>query len=210
MDERLQFVRDALSDRFTRSELCARYGVSRRIGYKWLARYDAEGQRGLKNRSRAPHHCPHKIDPRLADLLIAARTAHPHSGARKLLIVLARQHTRIRRWPAASTVADLLARHGLVHKRRRRRPHRHPGVVRPTTTAPNDLWTADVKGQFPTGDGRYCYPLPIADQHTRYLLTCRGVLSTQTVQARPVFERTFREYGLPVAIRTDNGVPFAT
>jgi transposase InsO family protein len=83
-------------------------------------------------------------------------------------------------------------------------------VVRPTTAAPNDLWTADFKGQFRTGDRRYCYPLTIADQHTRFLLACRGLLSTQTVTARPVFERAFREYGLPVAIRTDNGVPFAT
>ena len=113
-------------------------------------------------------------------------------------------------WPAPSTAADLLARRGLVAKRRRRRPHHHPGVVPPTTEAPNDLWTADFKGEFKTGNGIYCYPLTIADQHTRFLLTCHGLLSTQTVTARPVFERAFREYGLPRAIRTDNGVPFAT
>ncbi len=86
----------------------------------------------------------------------------------------------------------------------------HPGVVRPVADAPNDLWTADFKGQFRTGDGRYCFPLTLADQHTRYLLACRGLLSTQTVTAKPVFERAFREFGLPLAIRTDNGVPFAT
>jgi transposase InsO family protein len=210
MDERLQFVRDALSDRFTMSELCARYGVSRRIGYKWLARYEAEGRRGLVDRSRAPHHCPHKIGSQIAELLITERTAHPHWGARKLLKVLATRHPRVGRWPAPSTAADLLARRGLVQKRRRRRAPVHPGVVRPTTAAPNDLWTTDFKGQFRTGDDRYCFPLTIADQHTRFLLTCHGLLSTQTVTARPVFERTFREYGLPIAIRTDNGVPFAT
>jgi transposase InsO family protein len=210
MDERLQFARDALSDRFTMSELCARYGVSRRIGYKWLARYDTEGRRGLVDRSRAPHHCPHKIGAAIADLLVAERTAHPHWGARKLLKVLTDRHARIQSWPAPSTVADLLARRGLVQRRRRRRAPVHPGVVRPTTAAPNDLWTADFKGQFRTGNGEYCYPLTIADQHTRFLLTCRGLLSTQTITARPVFERTFREYGLPIAIRTDNGVPFAT
>ncbi len=116
----------------------------------------------------------------------------------------------MKNWPAPSTTADLLARHGLVAKRRRRRPHQHPGVVPPTTRAPNDLWTADFKGEFKTGNGIYCYPLTIADQHTRFLLTCHGLLSTQTVTARPVFERAFRDYGLPVAIRTDNGVPFAT
>ncbi len=210
MDERLQFVRDALSDRFTMSELCARYGVSRRVGYKWLARYEAEGRRGLVDRSRAPHHCPHKVASRIAELLVAERTAHPHWGARKLLKVLATRHPRVERWPAPSTAADLLARRGLVHKRRRRRAPVHPGVVRPTTAAPNDLWTADFKGQFRTGDDRYCFPLTIADQHTRFLLACHGVLSTQTVTARPVFERALREYGLPIAIRTDNGVPFAT
>ena len=210
MDERLRFVRDAWGDRFTMSELCARYGVSRRIGYKWLARYDTDGRRGLVDRSRAPHHCPHKLGDAMVELLVAAREAHPHWGARKLLTVLARQHPRIAHWPAPSTVADLLARRGLVQKRRRRRASTHPGVVRPTTAAPNDLWTADFKGQFRTGDGTYCYPLTIADQHTRFLLACRGVLSTQTVTARPVFERTFRDYGLPIAIRTDNGVPFAT
>ena len=210
MEERERFVRDALSDRYTMSELCARYGVSRRIGYVWLARYEAEGRRGLADRSHAPHHCPHKIRPATTEVLIAERIAHPFWGARKLLAVLARRHPRITSWPAPSTVADLLSRRGLVHKRRSRRTPIHPGVVRPTTLYPNDLWTADFKGQFRTTDGRYCYPLTMADQHTRFLLSCRGLLSTQTVTARPVFERAFRKYGLPIAIRTDNGVPFAT
>jgi transposase InsO family protein len=210
MEERLQFVHDALRDRFTMSELCARYGVSRRVGYKWLARYEAEGRRGLTDRSRTPKHCARQTDSAITTLLIAAREAHPEWGARKLLRVLQNHHTDIATWPAPSTVADLLARRGLVHRRRRRRPTLHPGVVRPTIAAPNDLWTADFKGQFRTGDGAYCFPLTIADQHTRYLLACRGVLSTQTLTARPIFERAFREYGLPLAIRTDNGVPFAT
>lgn len=210
MDERLQFIRDAQRDQFTMSELCARYGVSRRIGYKWVARYEAEGRAGLSDRSHVPHHCPHKIQPAMEALLIAERVAHPHWGARKLLAVLARRHPRIQHWPAASTVADLLARRGLVQRRHPRRKPVHPGVVRPVTEMANDLWTADFKGQFRTGDGRYCFPLTLADQHTRYLLACRGLLSTQTVTAKPIFERAFREFGLPLAIRTDNGVPFAT
>jgi transposase InsO family protein len=210
MEERLRFVHDAFSDRFTMSELCARYGVSRRIGYKWLERFEAEGRPGLKDRSRAPHHCPHRVAPPTAKLLVAARRAHPHWGARKLLVILAARHPEIAGWPAPSTVADLLARRGLVQHRRRRRHPVHPGVVPATTAAPNDLWTADFKGEFRTGDGHYCYPLTIADHHARFLLSCRGLLSTKTVTARPVFERTFREYGLPLAIRTDNGVPFAT
>jgi transposase InsO family protein len=113
-------------------------------------------------------------------------------------------------WPAISTAGDLLARRGLVKKRRRRRPYQHPGVVPVTTTQPNDLWTADFKGHFRTRDRLYCYPLTVADQHTRYLLACHGLLSTRGVGVRPIFDRLFREYGLPRAIRTDNGVPFAT
>ena len=210
MDERLQFILDAQSDRFTMAELCARYGVSRRIGYKWLARYAEEGKRGLADRSRAPHTCPHKIRPVLAELLCEFRRSHPDWGARKLLKVLRGRHPEIEDWPAASTAADLLARRGLVRKRRRRRDHQHPGVVPIATEAPNDLWTADFKGQFRTGNGVYCYPLTIADQHTRFLLTCHGLLSIETLTAKPVFERAFREYGLPRAIRTDNGIPFAT
>src|SRR5438477_5699357 len=100
MEERLQFVRDALSDRFTMSELCARYGVSRRVGYKWLARYEADGRRGLGDRSRAPHHCPHKTATKTTELLVEAREQHPQWGVRKLLRVLSRKHRDIRAWPA--------------------------------------------------------------------------------------------------------------
>jgi transposase len=210
MDERLQFILDAQSDRFTMAELCARYGVSRRIGYKWLARFAEEGRRGLANRSRAPHSCPHKIRPVLAELLCEFRRSHPDWGARKLLKVLRGRHPEIEDWPDASTTADLLARRGLVRKRRRRRPHEHPGVVPISTAAPNDLWTADFKGEFRTGDDEYCYPLTVADLHTRYLLACTGLRSTRTLGAQTVFERLFGDYDPPRVIRTDNGVPFAT
>ena len=210
MDERLQFIQDAQSDRFTMAELCARYGISRRIGYKWLSRFAEEGKRGLANRSRAPHTCPHKIRPIVAELLCDFRRAHPDWGARKLLKVLRGRHPKIEDWPAASTTADLLARRGLVQKRRRRRAPQHPGVVPCEASAPNDLWTADFKGQFRTANGVYCYPLTIADQCSRFLLTCHGLLSTETLTAKPIFEQAFREYGVPLAIRTDNGVPFAT
>src|SRR5205085_1668574 len=186
------------------------YGVSRRIGYKWVARFNEDGKRGLADRTRRPHVCPTQIRSGLAELLCEFRRTHPDWGARKLLRVLRDRHPEIEDWPAASTAADLLARRGLVHKRRRRRPHQHPGVIPIMTTAPNDLWTADFKGQFRTGNAVYCYPLTIADQHTRFLVACYGLLSTETVAAKPVFERAFGEYGLPRAIRTDNGVPFAT
>ena len=114
VEERQQFIEDALSDRFTMSELCARYGVSRRIGYKWIERYHEEGRRGLHDRSRKPHRCPHRLDAGIADLLCEFRREHPFWGARKLLHVLAKRYPRITTWPAPSTAADLLARRGLV------------------------------------------------------------------------------------------------
>ena len=209
MEQRERFVRDDRLALYTMTELCDRYDISRKTGYKWLERFDAGGRAGLSDRSRAPHQCPHRITEHVAQLICLARRQHPSWGPEKLLQWLGPRHPDID-LPAVSTAGDLLARKGLVKKRRRRRPHRHPGVVPAVTTQPNDLWTADFKGQFRTRDGIYCYPLTIADQHTRFLMACHGLLSTKGHGVRPVFDRLFREYGLPRAIRTDNGVPFAT
>lgn len=209
MDQRTAFIADHRLALYAVTELCARYGISRKTGYKWLTRFEEHGRRGLADRSRAPHHCPHRIASALAELVCVTRRKHPDWGAGKLLDYLAPRHPDVD-WPAVSTVNDLLGRRGLLARRRRRRPHQHPGVVPPTTHEPNDLWTADFKGQFTTRDGIYCYPLTIADQHTRYLLTCHGLPSTHGVGARRICERAFRTYGLPRAIRTDNGGPFAT
>ena len=209
MDQRLQFMTDHRRGLYSMTELCDRYGISRTTGYDCLDRFEQHGRAGLAARSRAPHSCPHRIAADVAAVLCATRRKHPDWGAGKLLDYLAPRYPEIPR-PAVSTVHDLLARQGLVQRRRRRRPHQHPGVVPAVTTAPNDLWTADFKGQFPTQDGIYCYPLTILDLHTRYLLTCDGLPSTHGAGARARFERAFRAYGLPNAIRTDNGVPFAT
>jgi transposase InsO family protein len=210
MSQRSQFIDDVQRAHLSVTELCARYGISRKTGYKWLARYDAAGRPGLVDRSRAPHHCPHRIAEAVADLICATRDTHPDWGAQTLLDWLAPRHPDILAWPAISTAADLLDRRGKVTKRRRRRASQHPGVVPPATTAPNDLWTTDFKGQFHTGDGARCYPLTLVDHHTRLLLRCTGLASTRTLTARPVFEHAFREFGLPRAMRSDNGVPFAT
>jgi len=191
------------------TELCQRFQISRRVGYKWLARYDAEGRAGLRDRSRAPHHCPHRVLPVVEPLRCAARRKHRDWGAEKLMDWLKPRHPEIA-WPAISTAGDVLKRHGLVHRRRRRYRAVHPGVVPVTTRAPNDLWTADFKGEFRTGDDEYCYPLTVADLHTGFLLGCTGLRSTRTLGTQGRFERLFREYGLPRAFRTDNGVPFAT
>lgn len=211
MHQRQQFIADHRRSLYSMSELCARYRISRKTGYKWLGRYEAEGRAGLTDRSHAPLHCPHRIEGSMAILLTDTRRAHPSWGPGKILDYLRPRHRRIQRWPAISTVGDLLTREGLVQKRRRRRPPvQHPGAVPIHTSAPNDLWTADFKGHFRTSDGLYCYPLTIADQHTRFLIACHGLLSTVGTEVRLVFERVFRELGLPAAIRTDNGVPFAT
>jgi transposase InsO family protein len=209
VDQRSRFLDAFLAGGFSFTELCERAQVSRKTGYKWIARYDAEGRAGLADRSRAPHHCPHRIEPAVAALIVSARRKHPDWGPGKLLDWLAPRHPDVE-WPAVSTAGDLLKREGLIKRRRPRYRPEHPGVVPPVTHAPNDLWTADFKGHFRTGDGRYCYPLTILDLHSRYLLTCHGLRSTESRMARPIFERAFREYGLPAAIRTDNGVPFAT
>ncbi len=209
VDERERFIADYQLDLYTMADLCARYNVSRKTGYKWIDRMEEGGRAALRDRSRAPHHCPHRIAADVAERICAARQAHPSWGPRMLLQWLARRAPDID-WPAPSTAGDLLARQGLVKKRRRRRPHYHPGVVAPVTHAPNDLWTADFKGHFRTRDGVYCYPLTIADQHTRFLLTCQGLLSTKGLGVRTSFVQAFRAHGLPHAIRTDNGVPFAT
>ena len=146
----------------------------------------------------------------VADLILWARFEHPDWGARKLIAWLRPRFPQIRRWPAPSCGSNLLARQGLIPPKRRRRKPKHPGAVPPHTHQPNDLWTADFKGQFRTGDGADCFPLTIADQHTRYLLICKGLTSVATEGAWPIFERAFREFGLPNAIRTDNGAPFCS
>ncbi|MEO7963027.1 MAG: IS481 family transposase [Gemmatimonadaceae bacterium] len=209
MEQRSRFIDAYLAGGFTMTELCARYQISRRVGYKWIARYDADGRKGLADRSRAPHQCPHKVSDEIAALLCGARRKHPDWGPEKLIAWLKPQYPRMA-WPAISTASDLLKRAGLVHAKRRRYRATHPGVGAATTQAPNDLWTADFKGHFRTGDGEYCYPLTVADQHTRYLLACHALRSTQTHGVTAHFEHLFREFGVPRAIRTDNGVPFAT
>ena len=211
MEQREQFLQDVRLGRMSMTDLCAHYQVSRKTGYKWIARGAEEGRRGLADRSRAPHHCPHKIAAEVATWLCELRAKHDDWGARKLLRVLRGRHPRHQDWPAPSTVCDLLSREGLVrHRKTRRKRLAHPGGGAIHTEAPNDLWTADFKGEFHTDDGIYCYPLTIADLHARYLLACHGRYTTQTVAAWPIFRWAFREYGLPRAIRTDNGVPFAT
>jgi len=208
MDERIRFVA-GLQSGLGMGEACRSYGISRKTGYKWLERYKAEGPGGLEERSRAPHRMPWAIDDEMAQMLVDARCRHPTWGPRKLLAWLERLH-KGRCFPAASSVGDLLRRRGLVKPRRRRR--RVPtNASRPGRyDAPNATWCADFKGWFRTGDGRRCDPLTISDGHSRFILGCRIVEQPTLDYVQPQFERVFDEYGLPDAIRTDNGPPFAS
>ncbi|HEX6037320.1 helix-turn-helix domain-containing protein [Longimicrobium sp.] len=208
MEERMRFIVAHEQGLYSMTELCERHGISRQAGYDVLKRYQAEGIEGLKDRSHAPRHCPHKISPEVAEALLQLRRRKPDWGPKTLLGRLAIDRPDLQ-LPAASTVGDLLAREGLVKPRRKRaRPAVSTGgAVR--TSRPNEVWSADYKGQFRTLDGKYCYPLTIQDSHTRFVLTINALRSTSTKEAQPSFEQAFREYGLPEAIWTDNGTPFA-
>ena len=190
------------------SALCEAYGISRKTGYKWLARYEADPAGGLSDRSRAPHACGWRLDEAIAARVVALRRRRPHWGPRKLLAILAREDPGIA-WPAASTVGELLRREGLSAPRRRRRSALPASAPFLEAAAANDVWCADFKGWFRTADGKRCDPLTISDAHSRYLLDCRIVLPTRE-GVRPRFERAFRSFGLPLALRTDNGPPFAS
>lgn len=209
MEQRTQFIADFLRETLSVTELCQLYGISRKTAYKWINRYLRLGPAGLEERSRKPRHSPNETAPEIVRALLEARRRHPTWGGKKLLAIVQKRHPR---WnlPCRSTVCDILNRHGMVPKSRRRRRIGHPGKPTSSILAPNDLWTADFKGQFRTRDGLYCFPLTVADAFSRYLLGCQALHSTATVGAKPVFTRLFHEYGLPKRIRTDNGAPFAT
>lgn len=209
MDQKTRFLADVRAGLDSISALCRRYGISRKTGYKWIHRYEKKGPAGLSERSSRPHRTYEVTAPHVVTAILETRRRHPTWGAKKILAYLERKHPS---WPlpAKSTAHDLLKRHGLIPTPKRRRRPGHPG--RPLTgfSEPNRIWTADFKGQFRMGNGRYCYPLTIQDGYSRFILACRGLNGTLFKPSRLVFMRLFRRYGLPDRIRTDNGVPFAS
>jgi transposase InsO family protein len=209
MTERHKFILAYNEGLFSMTELCARFGISRKSGYKWLDRYQEGGVDALRDRSRAPKHCPHRTPDAIVQLLLEVRTAHPRWGPRKILDYLRPRHPTVD-FPAASTAGDILKREGLVEPRRSQRRPAHPGTSPIDAEAPGEVWTADFKGEFLLGSEVYCYPLTVQDAHSRYLLACTALHSTAHDTAEPVFEQLFREHGLPKRIRTDNGSPFAS
>lgn len=208
MDQKMAFIAACLAGDTPMTVLCERFGVSRHTGYVWLGRYRAEGPSGLEERSRAPHRHGRAMSAEVAVRIIEARKARPFWGPKKLLPVLAEQHPDLA-WPSPSAASDLLRREGLSQPRRRRR--RVLTVEQPfaEVAGPNDLWCIDFKGWFRTGDGRRCDPLTVSDAWSRYLLDVQVVKPVSgAVQAR--MDRLFKEHGLPLAIRSDNGPPFAS
>lgn len=210
MEIRRQFVEDAQREWWSVTELCRLYGISRKTGYKWLARYARGGRRALADRSRRPQQSPDAVPADIVEALVRARRAKPYWGARKLRRWLQRTEPQIR-WPVSSTIHTVLRRHGLVRQRRRRRQVRVPVSAQPLTVArrPNDVWTADFKGHFRLGSGHPCFPLTVRDLASRYTLRCDALPGAFTAPTVERFRRAFREYGVPRCIRTDNGTPFA-
>jgi putative transposase len=208
MDQKMQLIADFKLGVFSVSDLAARYGVSRKTVYKWTDRYDELGPEGLLDRPRTPHSCPHRTPPEVVSALLDFHDRFGW-GAKKLRKLLRTRRPDLA-LPSLATVSSILDRHGRVTRRRKRRRLGHPGRPTSPILAPNDVWSADFKGQFKTRDGRYCYPLTVTDNFSRYLLGCQALKSTEVAGSKPVFTRLFREFGLPARIRTDNGVPFAT
>lgn len=210
MQQRARFLLEFSARLYSMSDLCRRFGISRKTGYKWSGRYEEEEISDLKDRSRRPKSCPSRTSEEVEAALVALRQKHPFWGPRKLRAFLKDRRPEIS-WPAASTIGDVLKRHGLITARRRRlRPVGSASGSLSQPVAPNDLWTSDFKGQFLTGDHRLCYPLTVVDAVSRFVLGLQGLDSVQEAVTWPQFERLFREYGLPSGIRTDNGSPFAS
>lgn len=209
MEEKLRFVFEYERDEQSMTDLCDRFGVARETGYVWLRRYRQYGLEGLLELNRAPRRHPNQTPIDIERAVLELRQAHMRWGPRKLRWVLERDQPG-RAWPATSTMGEIIKRAGLLvarTKRRKTAPYTEPLAH---ADGPNRVWCADFKGWFCTRDGSRIDPLTITDAHSRYLLRCQAVEKTDTERARAIFEAAFREYGLPEAIRTDNGAPFAS
>lgn len=210
MDQKILFIADYLRGLYSHTELCTRYGISRKTGYKWLARYQQFALEGLVERSRRPQQSPLATPYPIRKAIIELRSkSRVPLGAKKIRALLEQRYPN-QALPSKSTIYNILNAEGLVQPRKRRhRVSPYPQPFAPVH-AVNEVWSADYKGQFKLGNGQWCYPLTVMDHHSRYLLGCQGVAGTATELARARFIRLFKRYGLPQRIRTDNGVPFAS
>ena len=207
MDEKLKFVARLL-DKERMSDLCREFGISRKTGYKIWNRYQESGIEALTDRSKRPMRYANQLPFQVEKAIVELKREKPTWGAPKIREKLSRRYPDVK-LPAVSTVHTILDRFGLVRRRKRRRP-KATGTPLSKPIDPNDLWCTDFKGEFMLGDRRYCYPLTITDSASKYVIACEGLESVKENTAITVFERVFREFGLPKAIRSDNGVPFAS
>lgn len=209
-NERVRFIKDWLKGEWSLLGLSRAYGISRKTAYKWIERFKAGGFDGLMEHSRAPVRHPNAVPEEMISAILAMKQKHLRFGPRKLLVLLKGADPDAY-WPAASTVSDILGRHGLVSPRPSKRKSTPSPRPFAEGGAPNEVWCADFKGWFNTGNGMRCTPLTITDHYSRYLLCCRGLgMRSGFQEVRPDFELAFRTYGLPSVIHTDNGPPFAS
>lgn len=195
--------------KFTMVELCRQFGISRPTGYAILSRYEKEGWDALEERSRRPSHSPNRIGGDVENALLSEREKHPRWGARKLLVLVKRSMPEVP-LPCESTVNNILKRHGKVTPRKKGRRQLVGKFEYLDPQQPNEVWSADFKGKFRMGNWEYCYPLTIADSCSRYLFAIHGLEYCRAEDCKPIFERVFREFGLPGMLHTDNGPPFGS
>ena len=208
MDECLRFIARLLEGE-AMTDLCVEFGISRKTGYKIYDRYKHSGAEALNDRSRRPYRYANQLPPQVVSQIVGLKHDKPHWGARKIRELLLRRLPSEIKVPSHSTIHAVLDRSGLV-KRMGRRRNKAQGTGLSAGANPNDLWCADFKGEFTLGNKRYCYPLTVTDHASRYLLMCEALESVREETAFQAFEQLFRERGLPTAIRSDNGVPFAS
>ncbi len=208
MDQKIQLVADWQKQIFSLTDLSQKYGISRPTVYKLIERYNQFGIEGLKEQSRAPKTCPHKTPKKVINLVIQEKLKNRKRGPRKIRAQLKRQHPELE-LPAISTISYWLKKEGLVEKRKKRLhvpPYTQPFL---NCDEPNDIWSIDYKGQFYMKNNRVCYPLTVSDNFSRYILGCKALQGPRYIPTKKHLESIFREYGLPCAIRSDNGTPFA-
>ena len=210
MDEKVLFIADTLRGAESLTDLCVRYGISRKTGYKWIERYQQQGTAGLAERRRRPHDSPLTTPYALRQAIIALRQrSRPPPGAKKIQALLAKRFPNTS-LPSTTTIYNILNQAGLITPTSPRRRVAPSASTLAEAKAPNVLWSTDFKGQFKTQSGHWCYPLTVMDHHSRYLLGCQSMPGTRFADSQRTFVRLFKAYGLPGRIRSDNGVPFAT
>ena len=208
MDEKMKFVARLLEGE-KMAPLCREFGISRKTGYKLFERYKEEGLHGLTDRSRRPHRYANQLPFQIEKAIVRIKRDKPNWGAAKIRELFKRRYLELRP-PSKSTVHAVLDRHNLVKRGGRKRRYKAKGTALSSPSHPNIVWCADFKGHFMLGNRQYCYPLTIADFSSRYLLACEALHTTKECYTFSIFERVFKQFGLPRVIRTDNGVPFSS